>query len=197
MDWISIFSVNVGALSNADKIDAWAAISQTAAAILSLTALMLSLWVFSRQQRLNRWQLRLHREDHIIAWSQACITLMAEVEEYLKLHPHGAAEAIPPNDYVRIRSKLSALIDEGRLYFPNLRDPNHGALKHEAYKGHRQGILDGLVEAYDFLRLMQENRLATGGGEQPPGDAFNAIRRSFVSAAQSAIDPRLFNRISA
>ena len=84
MDWFRIFSVNVGALTNADKIDAWAAVSQTAAAVLSLTALMLSLWVFSRQQRLNRWQLRLHREDHIIAWSQSCIALMAEVEEHLK-----------------------------------------------------------------------------------------------------------------
>lgn len=197
MDWLRIFSVNFGSLSNAGKIDAWAAISQTLAAFLSLAALLLSLWVFSRQQRLNRWQLRLQREDHIIAWSQSCIVLMAEVEEYLRLDSGTDSEVLPTADYVRIRSKLSALIDEGRLYFPNLRNSNHGALKPEAYKGHRQVILDHLVEAYDFLRQQQEAHGVSDDERQASEAEFNRIRRAFVSAAQSAIDPRSFNRIRA
>ncbi|MEM9358906.1 MAG: hypothetical protein AAGB04_22220, partial [Pseudomonadota bacterium] len=78
MNWWEFFSFQSNKLDDASKIEALAAISQTVAALLSLVALIRSLWVFYRQQRLNRWQLRLHREDHIIQWSQACILLMAE-----------------------------------------------------------------------------------------------------------------------
>lgn len=190
MNWWNFFSFQSERLDDASKIEAIAAISQTIAAILSLFALILSLWVFYRQQMLNRWQLRLHREDHIIQWSQACIQLMAEVEEHLK--PDGK---VPQADYIQLRSRLSARIDEGRLYFPNLKNSQHGALKHEAYKGHRQEILDHLVDAYDFLRRLQEGAVA--GSPDEVAGAFNKMRRAFVSAAQSAIDPRTFNRIRA
>ncbi|MEM8974764.1 MAG: hypothetical protein AAGD43_22125 [Pseudomonadota bacterium] len=190
MNWWEFFSFQSNKLDDASKIEALAAISQTVAALLSLIALIMSLWVFYRQQRLNRWQLRLHREDHIIQWSQACIQLMAEVEEHLNLGAN-----LPSTDYIQLRSRLSARIDEGRLYFPNLQDPTYGELKHEAYKGHRQEILDHLVDAYDFLRRLQEGRLGTSQSEVR--DDFNKLRRAFVSAAQSAIDPRTFNRIRA
>ncbi len=195
MDWLDIFIINPGALSNADRVEALAAISQAIAAILSLAALIISLWVFSRQQRLNRWQLRLHREDHIIAWSQTCIALMAEVEEHLKTAGEGPLVAWPNDEFVRLRSRLSALIDEGRLYFPNLPDPVHGKNKQEAYRGHRQSILDRLVEAYDFLRKIQATEAVVPAAEV--ADKFNDIRRAFVSDVQKAIDPRTFNRIRA
>lgn len=128
MNWWEFFSFQSNKLDDAAKIEALAAISQTAATILSLFALIMSLWVFQRQQRLNRWQLRLHREDHIIEWSQACIQLMAEVEEHISLGTN-----LAQSDYIQLRSRLSARIDEGRLYFPNLQAPAYGELKHAAY----------------------------------------------------------------
>ena len=195
MDWLQLFVIDLGALNAPAKIEVLAAISQAVAAILSLAALLISLWVFSRQQLLNRWQLRLHREDHIIAWSQSCITSMAEIEEHLKALGSGTLAPLPHQEFIRFRSRLSALIDEGRLYFPNQRATRHGSHKQEAYKGHRQRILDHLVEAYDFVGKIQTAHPSTAVG--PVAEKFNEIRRAFVSDVQSAIDPRTFNRVRA
>jgi len=196
MDWLQSLYIEWGTLDSAIKLEFIAAVSQAVAALFSLTALLLSLWVFSRQQRLNRWQLRLHREDHIIAWSQSCIALMAEVEEHLKAMGGGPLQSVPNDKFVKIRAQLSALIDEGRLYFPNAYGTlQHGEAKQEAYQGHRQEILDHLVSAYDFVGKVQRFTGATNTGEI--AKRFNEIRRAFVSEAQIAVDPRLFNQIRA
>ncbi len=191
----AIFPVSYDALNDADKITAIAAISQTLAAVLSAFALLLSLWVFSRQQKLARWQLRLHREDHIIEWSRACVGLLAEIEEASETHRGSNTQLLPERDYVQFRARLSALIDEGRLYFPNIQSLMHGRDKHGAYRGHRQKILDPLVEFYDRMKVVQYDPAEVATEEK--FEALNAIRRRFVTAAQTAIDPRRFNRIRA
>jgi len=191
----ALLAFNFQALNDVDKINALAAISQTVAALLSLAALLLSLWVFSRQQNLNRWQLRLQREDHIIAWSRMCLSLMAEVEENVKCHVLKGEELLASGEFIHFRSRLSALIDEGRLYFPNIKDPKKGANKDPAYRGHRQKILDDLVAFYDLLDRMQ-NSPAVSLNEATITN-FNQLRRSFVSSTQTTIDPRRFNRIRA
>jgi len=195
MSWLHSIYVEWAALDSAAKFEAVATISQLVAALFSLTALLLSLWVFSRQQHLNRWQLRLHREDHVIAWSQSCIVLMAEVEEHLKFMGSGPMQSVPYDELIKIRARLSALIDEGRLYFPNTRCRTHGMQKEEAYKGYRQPILDHLVEAYDFIGKLQRATMVAAADKLVVH--FNKIRRSFVSEAQIAVNPRLFNRIRA
>jgi len=191
----AIFPVSFAGLSDIEKINAIAAFSQTIAAFLSLTALLVSLWVFTRQQKLNRWQLRLHREDHIIQWSRDCIGVLAEIEEAAKAHDGDTAMLLPEQAYISFRSRLSALIDEGRLYFPNIKSLTHGKQNHGAYRGHRPEILDPLVEFYDQMKAVQEAPETLA--DDAAITALNAIRRAFVSAAQTAIDPRTFNRIRA
>ena len=195
MNWTEIFNLDLKDLSSADKIQAIAALSQTVAVLLSLVALLLSLWVFSRQQRLNRWQLRLQREDHIIAWSQSCITLMAEVEEHLKFIGDGPLQSLPYEKFVKIRAELSALIDEGRLYFPNVQRTSHGSDKQEAYKKPQHPILEHLVQAYDFIGKIQRKAGVTP--TEQIAYRFNEIRRAFLSETQLVVDPRLFNNIRA
>lgn len=191
----AIFPVSYDSLSDADKITAIAALSQTMAAVLSVLALLLSLWVFSRQQKLARWQLRLHREDHIIEWSRACVGLLAEIEETATSHRVNSVELLPPKEYVQYRARLSALIDEGRLYFPNVQSWTHGRHKQGAYQGHRQEILDPLVAFYDRMKIVQYDPAEVATEEK--FTALNVIRREFVTAAQAAIDPRRFNQIRA
>lgn len=171
------------------------AVSETLAAFLSLFALVLSLWVFARQQRINRWQLRLHREDHIIEWSRTCLTLLAEIEERTNADVPAATPIFTREEFVRLRSRLSALIDEGRLYFPNVQDPFKGAKKDAAYQGHRQPILDTLVYVYDRLKSIADETNAAGRREKI--SALNQLRRRFVSEVQGTIDPRTFNKVRA
>ena len=191
----TLIAFNFQALNEVDKINALAAISQTIAALFSLAALLLSLWVFSRQQKLNRWQLRLQREDHIISWSRMCLGLMSEVEENLKCHLLKGEEVLATGEFIHFRSRLSALIDEGRLYFLNIEDPQKGINKDPAYRGHRQKILDDLVAFYDQLDRMQN--APTLSLDEAEISRLNKLRRSFVSSTQTSIDPRRFNRIRA
>ncbi len=185
-------------LASEQEINALSAISQAAAAFLSVLALLVSLWVFARQLRLNRWQLRLHREDHIIEWSRSCLNLLAEVEERTNtaLEQQDAMQDVFTNDhYIMLRSRLSALIDEGRLYFPNIQDPSKGAQKDLAYRGSRQPILDTLVAVYDTLKAIKLSNGPHSSAELIT--SINKLRRQFVSETQSTIDPRTFNKVRA
>lgn len=172
--------------------------SQAAAALLSLTALIISFWVAFRQQRLSRWQLRLHREDHVIDWARKILVLLASVEEKIAIQSNNAS-ALPTLfselEFIEYRSRLSALIDEGRLYFPNIQDSVKGRDKDKAYQGHRQPILDTLVDFYDTLKLVMQNPATT---EQSTHVAsLNKLRRQFISEVQTKIDPRSFNKVRA
>ncbi len=195
MDWLDIFSVIIAALDNVAKVEVPAAISPAIAAILSLAALLLALRVLSRQQRLNRRQLRLHHADHIIAWSQTCIALTAEVLEHLTTQARAQLQPLQFLDFVRIRARLGAQINAARLHFPNRCGPCDGAHKQAACTGHRQPILDHLVDADDVLANIQASTAAD------TGDAIavrcNEIRRACVCDVQAAIDPRTFNRVRA
>ena len=55
-------------------------------------------------------------------------------------------------------SKLSAFIDQGRFYFPNIvTDGDHGKEKPTAFQGHRDIALDLLVAYYDIASREDAN----------------------------------------
>jgi hypothetical protein len=84
--------------------------------------------------------------------------------------------------------RLSALIDRGRFFLPNIRQDEHGADKPPAYRGYRHSALDPLVAA--------EGVLSTGktGSFTDERDALVEMKREFVSALQQILDPQHHNR---
>lgn len=82
------------------------------------------------------------------------------------------------------RAALSALIDQGRLYFPNL-EMDKGANKESAYQGHRHEVLDYLVYAYDVLTVD-----VTQGDYTYARKKLVKHQRSFTSVMQQMVDPR-------
>ena len=168
--------------------------SQAVAALLSLVAVLVSLWVFGRQQRLQRWNLRMLRESDILRWSRNCIRCMAEVEEQLKAEVALGHQHLDKSQRLKHRAHLSALIDEGRMYFPNIPDPYKGIEKSRAYQGTRQEILDPLVSVYAGIDPADAHGAETDAALI---DQFNDLRRSFVSSCQTEIDPRRFAKVRA
>lgn len=168
--------------------------SQAIAALLSLLALLVSLWVFGRQMKLQRWSLRVARESEILRWSRECIRCMAEVEEQLKAEIALGHQHLDKSARLTHRAHLSALIDEGRMYFPNLHEPGKGLDKARAYQGTRQEILDPLVAVYWGIDPADAQGAAT---DAELVAQFNELRRSFVSSCQSAIDPHRFAKVRA
>lgn len=87
------------------------------------------------------------------------------------------------------RARLSALIDRGRFFLPNEREGDYGVDKAPAYRGLRHAALDPLVAA--------EHILSGAITIEPFPDRSTAVvgvKREFVSAVQSILDPRGLNK---
>src|SRR5262249_19038621 len=86
-----------------------------------------------------------------------------------------------------LATTLSALIDEGRWFFPNVGRRPTDLDKPGAYRGTRQAILDHVVAVYESINELQRN-------EDVPREGLVAriveARRQFVSEVQQAVDPR-------
>lgn len=81
-----------------------------------------------------------------------------------------------------VLSILSACIDMGRWYFPNVNHDKGGQHKEPAYRGFRQPCLDWIVRAYDIF----DRRLNVGDRKAE----LICCQRNFVSCVQEVLDPR-------
>jgi hypothetical protein len=178
-----------------------AAVGQVAAAILALVALILSVRTAGAQQRLAKElareqsqllfeQVRMQRDSDILAWTHECVDVLAECEGLVE----SAATAAPgpeAREQLRaLRQRLSALIDYGRMFFPNHAPDKKGAENPAAYQGFRQRILSRLVAAYNVVAKLEALK-----SDQHRLDRLARLvelRRKFVSEAQLALDPRRF-----
>lgn len=89
-------------------------------------------------------------------------------------------DALDKTSKRNVQTKLSALIDSGRWYFPNQWKDEYGIKKEPAYRGLRQRPLDCLVFVYDLLEK----------GDTEP-EQLKTIQRNFVSEIQKVLDPRI------
>ena len=131
-----------------------------------------------RQDKRSAASLRLAHDNDIIRWSDEAIIALAEAHEMLC----EKGIAFPDAEFLQKRSacraRISAIIDRGRLFFPNLDlGDDHGADKEAGYKGHRQPALEALVSAY---RLLGQAGLQAGPDKEA-SDKLMAIRRGFVA----------------
>jgi hypothetical protein len=182
-------------------IAAAAAVGQMAAAFLALAALLLTVRTARAQAQMSDRiareqaalmfeQARLQRDSDILRWTERCIETLSEADAFV-----GALSSLPMSEIDKLQhgallTRLSALIDQGRMYFPNQTPEKQGTGKPVAYQGFRQRILTVLVRSYD--------EIAKAASMKSPNDAKNGmerllvLRRMFVSEAQIAIDPRRF-----
>lgn len=182
-------------------IGAAAALGQCVAAILAVIALILSLrtaraqmllteQVAHEQRRLMFEQVRMQRDTDVLRWTESCVDVLSECEA---LFEFTSPANLAPDTRARLlwlRHRLSALIDHGRLFFPNSNPDRKGVDKPAAYQGFRQRILSRLVAAYGVVSKFE--RLRSDEHRTERLKRLNELRREFVSEAQLAIDPRRF-----
>ncbi len=91
----------------------------------------------------------------------------------------------------QLRVELSALIDQGRWYFPNLMIDEFGQGKELAFRGYRQEVLDQLVAAYRLIGKLSYTMQAQNNALRAP---LKDIKRAFTAEIQKTLDPRSRDR---
>jgi hypothetical protein len=129
-------------------IEQWLALIS---AVLAISSFFLNMRLVARQEKRNATNLKLAHDSDIIGWSDDVIGALANAQEMLAEKGVSYGEAEFASRRSAARASLSALIDRGRLFFPNRADATHGADKEAGYQGHRQPVLDVLVQAYTTI----------------------------------------------
>lgn len=163
-------------------VEQWLAL---VSAVLAISSFVLNLRLVSRQEKRNAASLKLAYDSNVIDWSDEILHVLSDAHEVLIEKGVSYADAEFPSRRSDIRARLSALIDRGRVFFPNRTDTDHGAEKDLGFKGHRQDILNALVRGYGVID-------ASGSGPWPDrasADALMAERRKFVAEVFKAVDP--------
>ena len=141
-----------------------------------------------RQARENdRNEFRNVMRAEMMGWGARSIDAMAQAHTWLLRQSRGwpAAE----DERLQLQTTISALVDLGRLYFPNHSSdlPKPEFLKRSpANRGFRDPILDALMLAYEELGRWPGEREAAGAAAV---NVFRA-RREFVSELQDWVDPQ-------
>jgi hypothetical protein len=158
------------------------------AALIAFFSFLACLETLRRQARLERDRLRSARESDLIRWSDEAIATLAESER-LCIEKD---DLLKGEEFRRRQSetttKLSSLLDRGRLFFPNGDPERYGAHKTGAGQAARQLALEALFQAYLTLRNVDpaERGPAIGAAAQRLFEQ----RRIFVAEVFETIDPR-------
>jgi len=164
-------------------IEVWVAIVSAAIALFSL----LLNWHLVRQQAKREIEgLRLQKDTALIQWADEAIDTLAEIQKLLR----DRARLIDKDTFKRersvLRTRLSAVIDRGRLFFPTAQ--SHGEDGEEtAYSGQEDPVINALNQAQDVLKRVD---LTWHEYDRSTVLELVAARRQFVSRVFDAVDPR-------
>lgn len=142
--------------------------------MVAALALSLSLFIAVsqfRDRRQGKFNIEKAFVDGLLAWHKDVVMSLCDLRD----------QSIDLDSRTEKRRHLSALIEQGRFFFPNLdRGDAYGAKKPLAYRGYRHLTLDFLVAAY---------RLS----EHPKGPAFDKsmelLQRHFTSMVFAVVEP--------
>lgn len=151
----------------------WVAV---ASAGISVMALVVNIVITSRQTRVSVETFKFNNDTQLMGWANRVVVAMSE-----------AYHLTAATNTQALATNLSALIDEGRWYFPNLGKKETDVEKPGAYRGARQAVLDHIVAVYDAVAAMPT---ADEGARQEHMESIRDSRRHFVSEIQRAVDPR-------
>lgn len=163
----------------------WSALLGAGSAVVAIISAIFSWRTMRKQERRQTMTLKLAHDNDIIRWSDGAIVTLAQAHEMLCEKGVAFADADFRMRRSELRAQLSAVIDRGRLFFPNRSDGEYGADKEAAFRGRRHPALDRLVEAYELLGRSGDQM----GPDRASAEELTKIRRLFVTEVFNVIDP--------
>lgn len=170
---------------------------------ISLLALVSSLISQYRAKRVDKFRLREEYFREIHLWTNEVCNELSACLHVLKIDPSQMN-----GKFYEVRNKLlekmSALIDRGRIFFPNIiggdkydksfadnfedsEKVTHGSHKESAFQGYRQEVLNILVDSYYFIKTLNYLKV---NNEEEKRKLILKCKRQFISNMQEILDPR-------
>jgi hypothetical protein len=163
-------------------LEQWVAL---ASAFLALASFGFNWAVVRRQTAMQFEALRTAHDSDLIGWADEVIETLAEAQKLCR----DRGKLVGEEEFLRqrsaLRTRISALLDRGRLFFPNQPIDVENGAPEAAYQGKRQPALDAIFAAYRVL-----SDVGRDGAPEEPVMAIVAQRRVFVSEIFNAVDPR-------
>jgi hypothetical protein len=161
-------------------------------ALVALISAVIARGETGRQRRLQTERLRQSIDAASLEWGGQAIDTLARAAMLARTRHMHANDAGFEAGRTSSLMALTALIDRGRLFFPNLDPERKGADKELAYRGSRPPILDALVWSYCEVEALRRT-----GGEQDNSAAefIDDCRRLLVSELQAHLDPRRLDQV--
>jgi hypothetical protein len=161
-------------------------VSITSAAIALVAASVSALFSY-RGFRIQKLGARDQYFSGLISWAENAVDLTAEAVHVCDLDPR----KLPPGEFFKRRHqlqfRLSATIEKGRWFFPNIDVDTHGIHKEEAYRGYRPMVLDSLVWAYRSVGALDYVDQSKNPQRR---DELVKCQRLFTTEIQKLLDPR-------
>jgi hypothetical protein len=121
------------------------------------------------------------------AWAGGAVGALSRTVHLCELNPNEREAGEFARKRHKLRCRLSALLDRGRWFFPNVSQEEQGDEKGEAFRGHRHGIVQMLYRAYRLAGRI--NCRARDGNDALRGQ-LQEYQRSFVGEMMKVLDPR-------
>lgn len=129
---------------------------------------------YIRDRRHAKFSVENEHANYLLAWHREVVDLLVQA----RLLNRGRLT----HDHQTDLARLSALIEQGRFYFPNIdKGDGFGAEKPPAYRGYRNLALDFLVASYNLLH------------EDPSNEAsrkLELLQRHFTSIVFQLVRPK-------
>ena len=171
-------------------------------ALIAVTSFLANWRVVSRQSKMQAADLQMAHDSDVIAWFHETVDVLADAQETLR--EAGKSSPVEEFDIKRSRSRtrISAMLDRGRLFFPNLdQGDGHGQEREAGYQGYRQPALDALYACYRVVSdwpTPLPDAIMTEEQKHEKKQRLKGLvdaRRVLVSEVFKAIDPRRRGRL--
>lgn len=158
---------------------------------VALVSLMFNRATVLRQNKMQYEALVGQRDSRLVDWANQAIAAIADAQRYCR---EVAAGLLGDHDRQRVaselRTRMSALLDQGRLFFPNAVNLSIGSDtgdKEGAYSGTNNEVIQALIRVYVIVTELPAYCQATIG---TPYKTIVAERMCFVSEVFSVVDPK-------
>jgi hypothetical protein len=160
-------------------------------ALVAAISFLLSRATVRRQDAMQFEALRSQHEARLIDWADAAIVAIADAQRHCRDLKNGlltSEQAL--NNVSELRTRMSAVLDQGRLFFPNQPDSSDEDADRPdeaAYAGQSHAAIDALYRAY---RIISDLGRTSPLRAEEAVHAVVAQRRRFVSEVFRSVDPR-------